>query len=741
MKYIRVITTLILLFHLTSLSAQNENTDTLEKKIVTLNEAVISANKFEEIKKTVAQQIQIIYSAEINKLNPQNTADLVANTGNILVQKSQLGGGSPIIRGFEASRVLLVIDGVRMNNIIYRAGHLQNIVTADNNSLERVEILYGPSSTMYGSDALGGVIHLITKRPVLAKGDQKLYTKAHASTRFSSANKEISGHLDVNLGFRKIASLTSVSYSQFGDLRGGSNLNPFYGHPYGERPYYVKRINGKDSLVKNDDRYLQVQSGYMQYDLMQKFLYQQSQNLSHTLNIQYSNSGNVPRYDRLTDPSGSGLKSAEWYYGPQTRLLTAYELNRKQQEAFFQDVQFGINYQSVNESRHNRNFNSINTSHRAEQVNVVGASLDCQKTMKGNIVRLGFDGQYNTLKSTAYKENIVTGETSPLDTRYPDGKNSLLNLAVYYSHTWLITKNLTLVDGLRVGYSMLHSSLVDTALLFHLPFTTIDQNTPVYSGNIGLIHSPSDDLKFSLMISTGYRVPNADDMSKIFASAPGDLIVPNPDLKPEKTINYELGICKIFNSNTKWENYIFYTQFRDAIVTDNFTYEGKDSVLYEGTLSRVLANQNKREAYIYGISSNLDSKINENLSMSLVLNYTYGRVKTDSFDYPLDHIPPLMIRYQMAYKIKNFSTVFFINYNGWKKLKDYNLEGEDNEQYATEDGMPAWFTLNLHASYKILKYLSVEAGIDNIFDTQYRTFASGINAPGRNVFISLKANL
>jgi len=342
------------------------------------------------------------------------------------------------------------------------------------------------------------------------------------------------------------------------------------------------------------------------------------------------------------------------------------------------------------------------------------------------------------LKSTANKENIEDGSTVNLDTRYPDGKNNMNNYALYFSHTWTINDQLTLTDGIRGGYSTLHSTLVDTALLFHLPYTDIEQKTPVVSGSIGLIHSPSDDLKLSLLLSTGFRVPNVDDMSKIFGSAPGMVIVPNVDLKPEKTINYELGITKTFNNKSRWENTIYYTTFKDVAVVDTFTYNGSDSLMYDGTMSRVYANQNKEKAYIFGFSSNFISQLNDHFMMSLGLNYTYGRVKTDSSDAPLDHIPPFMARTSFSYTNNKFNADFFINFSGAKLLKNYSLGGEDNEQYATDMGMPAWFTINLRAGYQIYKGISLQAGVDNIFDLQYRTFASGINAPGRNVFVSLR---
>ena len=519
---------------------------------------------------------------------------------------------------------------------------------------------------------------------------------------------------------------------------GGKNQNPFYNGSYGERPYYVEHINGVDSLVKNSDRYLQVGSAYAQYDMVEKLLFQQNQHVSHSINIQYSNSSDIPRYDRLTDPKGSGLNSAEWYYGPQRRLLTAYDLNIKNESSLFQQIHFGLNYQSLEESRHSRGFGSKNRSNRIENVGVVGANLDLQRSTKNHVVRFGLDAQLNDLKSTASKENIEDGSTVSLDTRYPDGKNNMNNYALYFSHTWTINDQLTLTDGIRGGYATLHSTLVDTALLFHLPYTKIDQKTPVLSGSIGLIHSPSDDLKLSLLLSTGFRVPNVDDMSKIFESEPGKVIVPNVDLKPEKTINYELGITKIFNGNSRWENTMYYTTFKDVAVVDTFTYNGSDSLMYDGSISRVYANQNKENAYIFGFSSNFISKVDDHFIMSLGLNYTYGRVKTDSSDVPLDHIPPFMARTSFSYTNNKFNADFFINFSGAKLLKNYSLGGEDNEQYATELGIPAWFTLNLRVGYQLYKGISVNAGIDNIFDIQYRTFASGINAPGRNVFVSLK---
>lgn len=738
MKHAYIYLSVLLVFAISPmrLIAESISSDSIKQ----LNEVVISVNKVEESKRKVAHQVDVIDAKQIISIQVQTTADLLLSTGKISVQKSQQGGGSPVLRGFEASRVLLVVDGIRMNNIIYRSGHLQNVITLDNASLDRAEVLFGPATTVYGSDALGGAICFFTKKPMLAYADEKNNLKVNAFYRYGDVNNESTGHVDFNLGTKKIASLTSFTYSQFGDLRGGANQNPLYDKTYGERFYFVKRFNDKDSLVKNTSRYNQIESGYSQYDILQKVLFQQSEKLSHQLNIQYSNSSDIPRYDRLTDPSNTGLRFSEWYYGPQERLLAAYDLNKNIESSFFQKIHFGLNYQAIEESRVSRRFNSIYRDSRIENVGVVGGAFDIQRKSEKHVVRVGIDFQYNNLKSTANRKDIVADTTAKLDTRYPDGKNTLLTSGIYLSHSYQINENLLLTDGIRVGYSSLKSTFVDTTF-FQFPFSDANQQQPLYSGSIGLINTPSDDLKLSILLSTGFRTPNVDDLAKVFETVQGTVIVPNSDLKPEKTINTEIGITKWLGTKAVWENNVYYTQFIDAIVTDNFQYQGKDSIFYQGVLSKVTANQNKGKAYIYGFTSSLSNQITEKFSTDFSMNYTYGRVKTDSADVPLDHIPPFMAHIGAKYTLEKFSANFFVNYNGWKKAKNYSTSGEDNAQYAPVEGMPAWFTANLRVSYKVYKYITIQSGIDNIFDTQYRTFSSGINAPGRNIFAVIRFTL
>jgi len=215
----------------------------------TENETVVSANRTAEKRKDVAQKIQVIRASEIQFQQQTSMADVLANSGSIFVQKSQLGGGSPIIRGFETNKVLLVVDGIRMNNAIYRGGHLQNVLTLDQANMDRVEVVFGPGSVMYGSDAIGGVMSFQTKKPIFSSTDQTL-VKSGAYLRGFSAGAGYAANAQVNIANKRFASLTSISYASYGDLRQGNRRSEAIGN-LGYRPWYVARINGVDSMVVN----------------------------------------------------------------------------------------------------------------------------------------------------------------------------------------------------------------------------------------------------------------------------------------------------------------------------------------------------------------------------------------------------------------------------------------------------------------------------------------------------------
>lgn len=702
-----------------------------------LSEVVVSANRFEQKRKDVAQPTEIISAQELAFDNLQTSADVMQNTGNILVQKSQQGGGSPVIRGFETNKVLLVIDGVRMNNAIYRAGHLQNIITLDNAVMRRVEILYGPGSVMYGSDALGGVMHFYTKNPILSTNDD---TEVHANAfvRYGSANAEKTGHIDVSLGGATFGSLTSFTYSDFGDLVQGDNRRDEY-PDFGLRPNYAERQNGEDVVVTNDDPNKQVGSGYAQYDFLQKFVFQPGSEVSHKFNFQYSTSSDVNRYDRLTQTQNGNLRFGEWYYGPQKRLFGSYTMSLSKGDGLFDNGNIILAYQNIEESRHDRRLNSPNLNHRIEQLDILTLNADFHQSRGSASWSYGLEGTYNDVTSTANVENIETGVTAPLDTRYPDGGSQMGTAAVYVSNTYKVTPHFLLNGGIRASYNTLKSTFIDKTF-FPFPFDEASQSNAVATGSLGTVLTADSGWRLSFQAATGYRSPSVDDMSKVFESVPGTVIVPNPDLGPEHTNNLDMTLSK--SVDNKYEIGVggYYTWLRNAITVQPGTFNGASVIVFDGDSSQVITNVNANKAYIYGFNAYLSLELNRNLSLNSTINYTYGRIKTDTTDTPLDHIPPVFGKTSLNYQQEKFRGEIYAIYHGWKRLEDYNLLGEDNIAFATADGMPSWMTLNIKAAYAVSDYLTIQAGVENIMDTNYRVFASNISAPGRNISVTLRAS-
>ena len=756
---------LLMCIGLTSLVHAQQAMDSIAQK--ELVEIVVSGNKFAEKKKNIVQKIDIISSSYIKKANAQNMGDLLMSTGNVFVQKSQQGGSSPVIRGFEASRVLFVVDGVRMNNLIYRSGHLQNIITVDQNILESAELLQGPSSTLFGSDALGGAVHMISKQPILSKENKKTKISANFFSRYSSANAEKTNHVDVSIGWKKFGLLTSITGSVFGDAKiGKRDLRGFEG--FGTRPYYIQPFNETtgDTIVKNSNDRIQRFSGYTQTDFTQKLLYKPNANTSHGLNIQYSTSSDVPRYDRLQDTMAGLLRYASWYYGPQKRSLFAYTFSANNIKGFFKEYNATLSYQSIEESRITREYKRYDRfDKRIEQVGVTGLTIDARKKLKEDEITAGIDVQLNDLRSTASRTNLLTNAILPLDSRYPDGKNRMNNFGVYTQHIhkfkgqkWILN------EGLRIQYIALQSNIINNSF-FALPVTNIVQKNTAITGNIGMVYMPSTSTRIKFGYASGFRAPNIDDLAKIFESSTSakQVVVPNANLKPEFTHGFDAELVKALGKAVEFEVGAFYTNFTNAIIKAPFRLNGKDSMMYNGVQSQVLASQNVNQAYILGGNVRLSIKAGKNWKFNSTFNFTKGRFRTDATkstqvyqlqpngNYalvqskvstkPLDHIPPAFGKMSIGYDNQKLYAELNMLFNGWKKLDQYNADGEDNAQYATTKGTPAWQTLNIKTGLQVHQRLGIHAGIENIFDLNYRYFASGFSAPGRNYIVSLRLGL
>ena len=496
----------------------------------------------------------------------------------------------------------------------------------------------------------------------------------------------------------------------------------------------------------NDKPWIQKRSGYSQYSFLEKVVFQPDKDQKYTLNFQYSNSSNINRYDRLTEMTGNPakLKYAEWYYGPQQRLFVSLKADIAKNGVIFDRITVTGAYQNTKEDRINRKFNNNSKAHNNEQCGYFTFNADFLKALgKKDDLRYGLEFTYSNVKSTAYQENIVTGAIKyNVATRYPDDKANMTSVAAYLSNIWKINKVLNFSQGLRYSYVRLNAAWSDTMMnLMKFPFaSSFSQKNGAINGYLGLVANLPHAWRLSLVGSSGFRAPNIDDVSKVNDSNSQDqlIVVPNPGLKPEYAYNIDFSIGKTILNNVRIEATGFYTWLTDAIVLGPYRYNGKDSMLYNGEMCQVQANVNAGKAHIYGVQASLLAQVTSVFSILSNFTYTVGTVNDTT---PLDHIPPVYGMTAFNLELKKFKASFYINYNGWKRISQYSPSGEDNQTYATPWGMPAWYTLNLKASYQINRYINVEAGVENILDEQYRKFASGISSPGRNVIVALRATL
>ena len=711
----------------------------MEETTIALDNVVVSSNRWEENKSENPNTIALIAPRDVDFQNPQTTADMLGMSGNVFIQKSQLGGGSPMIRGFSTNRLLIVIDGVRMNTAIFRSGNLQNVISLDANGLSHTEVIFGPGSVIYGSDAIAGVMSFYTYSLRFSLGDEMVFNTS-AMTRFSSANTEKTGHVHFNIGLKNWGFLTSVTYSDFDDLVMGSN-----GPIDFLRPTYQDIINGKDTVLVNPNPKKQVESGYYQINLMQKILYAPADAWELEYAFHYSTTSDYSRYDRLLRPRGSTLRSAEWYYGPQRWMMNSFTLSNFTSNSVYDIAKFIIAYQNFEESRHDRNLNSSSRTNNTEKVNAFSLNLDMIKEIDENSnVFYGVEAVLNRVMSTGNSENINTGTITPGPSRYPDG-STWNSFGLYVTYKNKLSPQYILQTGLRYNYVTLDADFDTT--FYPFPFTNADLRTGALTGTAGLVWHPHPDWQFNLNLSTGFRAPNVDDIGKVFDSEPGSVVVPNPDLKPEYAYNVEIGIRKIFPDLLEVDVTGYYTYLDNALVRRDFKLGGLDSIIYSGELSQVQAIQNAAKAYIWGIEFAMDIVIEKYFNLRGSINYQKGKEEDDAGDtVPLRHAAPWFGKAELIFRKDKIEASIYADYNSKIANKDLApSEIEKDYLYAKDANgdvyCPSWYTLNFKMSYRLLDNFELYLGVENITDQRYRPYSSGISAPGRNFITSLRVNI
>lgn len=725
-----------LLFAVTTLYGQQQTaSDTL---VNNLEEVVVSASRWEQRLSEVPFRISTVNSNLVNFQNPQTAADLLGVSNYVFIQKSQLGGGSPMIRGFATNRISIVVDGVRMNNAIFRSGNVQNVISLDPLAVQQTEVVFGPGAVMYGSDAIGGVMSFQTLKPQFSSGDKTSFN-VNALARYSSANKENTGHVDFNIGLKKWAFATSVTRSVFDDLTMGSNGPDEY-----TRPDYVVRQNGTDVVVVNADPDVQVNSGYDQWNAMQKISFKPGASTTFDYGFHYSKTSNYPRYDRLILREDGDLSNAEWYYGPQKWMMHSLQIANTSVTKLFNQIRLTAALQDYQESRHNRGFGGSRRTDRVENVSAFSANLDLDKNLSEKVnLFYGVEFITNDVESVGTRQDVNSGEVTPTSTRYPNG-STWQSTALYGNAKIAAAEKWTVNLGAR--FSSVYTKATFDNTFFDFQFTEAEFRNNALSGSLGVIFNPTTATKVYANFSSGFRAPNVDDIGKVFDSEPGNVVVPNPDLKPEQAYNAELGFVTMIGSKFRLDLAGYYTMLDNAIARGVTTFNGQDSIDYDGVYSRVLSQQNISEVWVAGIQFGFDWDITDQIKLTSALNYQTGKEldPETNRDVSPTHVAPMFGATHLIARFSKLTGDLYANYNGEIAYDDLALsERADSHLYAKDGNgnpyAPSWTTLNLKLKYDFNSHFSLTTGIENLFDKRYRPYSSGITAPGRNFIVALRA--
>ncbi len=648
----------------------------------TLDQVVITAYRYENPSINIPASISLYTEADQRRLNPRSMAEALIGVPGVWMQKTNHGGGSPFVRGLTGNQTLLLIDGIRMNNSTYRYGPNQYLNTFDPLIIGQVEVLRGAASVQYGSDALGGAVHILTKGLALTDTSSwggRLYGKFMADEGFSET-MELSTRGEVEFSSDRLAFRLGASWKDFGNL-----------------------IVGGDSL--------QIFSSYQEQDWDAKALIQLSKNQQLTLAHQRVNQEDVGRFDQVVQ------RGREFFFfDPQRRSLSYARWKMEQDHPWLKQLQATLSFQNSLEGRRQKRQGESTISREQDQVETWGFSLELQsRPLPQWTILSGLEYYGDHIQSEASTEEEDTGVRTARRGLYPDGANAH-NYAVFSLHTWE-TQNWVFSGGLRLNGVSLLAEDGEFGDLNLAPWALV--------GNVGALYKIQGKQRIFASFNTGFRAPNINDVSS-FGSFDSGIEVPNDDLAPERTQTWELGYkaqTAVFSAHLA----LFHTQLRNLITRVPTSFRGSE--LYNG--EPVFHKENVDKATIQGIEGQFQLPFPQG-KIFTHLNYTYGE---DSDGGPLRRIPPLNGRTGVSYHWGD--SPFSIRGECLYASKQDRLSGGDIRDHRIPDGgTPGWAVVNLYGSWETPTF-DIHLGLQNLTDKLYRMHGSGVDAYGRSLWIQL----
>ncbi|MCF8317243.1 MAG: TonB-dependent receptor [Haliscomenobacter sp.] len=671
------LTFLGLLFIVKPVFSQNNATSSVPDSLISLdlNEVIFTGKKLKSNVFNTAESISILHSKALSLNSQRNTPELLNEAPGVFLQKTNHGGGSAFLRGLTGNQVLYLIDGIRINNAITRYGPNQYLNTIDRFSLERIEIVRGSGSVLFGSDAIGGVINMLSINPDV---NQQKALSGKISTRIGSNHLEES--LNGRISYKNKESwLTSgITTRSFGDLIGGKNTKLQHPSGYDEFCYDVKTN-------------IQI-------------------NKRHTIQglLQYVHQKDVPVYHKYILENFALNKM-----DPQKRSLAYVGYTYTPEKGFIQNIKFTPNFQQVAESRWSKKNNSNLTTIENDTVEIFGVLTELN-TLK-NIGDWkwsgshGFDLYHDKVNSNRIQ---MYDNSTPIFKRglYPDDATQISY--AFFTNQHIEKNKFQVTLGNRIQFLSLQIPIDNGQIINIQP--------KAWVGNFYVAQSILPKLKLIYGLNTGFRAPNIDDLGSL-GIVDFRYEIPNYELRPEKSAQIQIGY-KWNGPKFNWETYTYYNRLKDIVVRNKKGNETIDGY-------PVYIKENAENGYIMGLETNFQYILGRSLQLTGSLTYTYGQ--NTSKKEPIRRIPPLFGYVNIQYQKEKYWAKLFFQLAG----KQQRLAaGDISDNRIGRLGTPGWSVINISNGFNFKK-MDINLTLQNVFDKDYKFHGSGINGVGRSLIL------
>ncbi|MBU1265511.1 MAG: TonB-dependent receptor [Gammaproteobacteria bacterium] len=541
-------------------------------------EMVVTATRVERQVFDTPQAVTVLDDLAVQQANAGTTPDILSGAEGVLIQKTNTGGGSPFIRGLTGKQVLIMVDGVRVNNSYYRFGPHQYLNTLDPNLIERIEVVRGPTSVLYGSDALGGVINVITRKRTDFSGARG--TEGLAALHGASADGSLAGRLQVEGNFNQLGYLGGISGKRFNSLEGGGDVGEQMPTAYDELDGDLKlnyRLTGGGELI-----------------------------FAHQISRQFD----VPKTSEVT--LGDKLK---FNYEPQLRSLSYLEYRGRHDEAtLVSDVKLNV---SFNRQKEGEEIVKVSTptleTREITDVKTVGATSQfSSKLGRSHQLTYGFDFYRDLFDTRMTLTDLTTGTATAMTPGTPDGAK-YESWGVYLQDEVRFTDRFETILGVRYAHFKAEGAI---------GINQLNLSDGEATGSINALYRLAPRWNLVGGVAQGYRAPSMEDF---FGRVDFVSEIPNTQLTPEHSLNKEIGV-KYYASRTSGDFYLFHTTYDDLI--DRAT-----------VAPGVKQRQNIQRALIKGAEFGMKHAFSERWSTAGNLSYAWGEDRDTG--EPLRRIPPL----------------------------------------------------------------------------------------------------